>query len=150
MTLQGAKELQLKFKRLEAVASARKMRAAVLKAARPIAARARELAPIKTGLLRRSIGIHPQPIGSGRKAEYAYTIGLPNHLFRGAAFYGGILEFGAKTRGVPFRTGKGSGEPPGIKPVRFLRKAFRQKRQIARFRFSDEILKQLSSEARRG
>jgi hypothetical protein len=158
-TLEGAKAAQRRLQRMDRIGRARVMFEAVKKAAAPMAARARELAPIRTGALRKAIELTKVRGVGGDQTVFVYTVGLGQltkksdfseiSLFKGPTFYAGILEYGAKTRGIRGLKGKGKGQPPGFKAFRYLRRAFRQKRQIARFNFSDHILRELVKEARR-
>lgn len=87
----GIKALRVAFTRIGDDVKKRILRKAVRKAAAPILAAAKELVPVRTGLLKRSLGI--RVTGRGPLAVNA-AIGTS-----GRAFYAHLVEFGHAIKG---------------------------------------------------
>lgn len=113
-SFEGARELETALKELPKSVASGALNAALKKAAEPMVAKARALAPVDTGALRKSIKAHPVP---SKQRAYAASIAIgPDRKH----FYGAILEKGTGPRKVK-KTGKMVGS---IAAHPFLRPAF--------------------------
>lgn len=91
--IEGAKELEKTLLGLEPKLGKKIIRQAMKKAAKPIHAAARQMAPVVTGALRKSIKIR---VMKRKKHRYGVVIGTAAKWFTGETFYGAFAEFGTK------------------------------------------------------
>jgi len=88
--IEGLKELEQKLIDLGRKDAQKVMKRALRKAAGPVAAAAKSLAPVRTGALQRSIKIRAGKSGKGR---VSIIVGTAKKWFTGAFFYAAFQEF---------------------------------------------------------
>jgi HK97 gp10 family phage protein len=97
----GIRELDNVFRKLPENISHRILQTAHSKAARPMVRTMRDLAPVRNGTLRDSIGVVRSTL---RRANNLGEIGIGPRLGRRGGFHGHLVEFGTRPR----RTKKGA------------------------------------------
>lgn len=127
--VKGLKEIEDALKALPEAASKRLSRAALRQASKPMAEKAKTLAPVKTGKLRDSIKIGAKVNGRQmkiyRRLSERHGVELfigPSYLKSDMGRHGHLVEFGTKPR---INGGKFKGtKHPGTRPQPFMRPAF--------------------------
>jgi len=91
ISITGAKELERKLKQLEPKVAKKIVRQSLRKAAKPILTRAKQLVPVITGALKKSLKVRAM---RRKKGRYGIMVGTAAGWFVGKTFYGGFVEFG--------------------------------------------------------
>ena len=89
--VQGLKEVQEKLRQLGQKTAKKYVRKSLRAGAKPVLSQARSNAPVKTGLVRRSLRIVG---GKGRKGVVQVRIVLGVKLYVGKSYYGAFVEIG--------------------------------------------------------
>jgi len=99
----GLKELQVKLRTMPTRIANQLQRTAVRKAAHVVANKAKELVPVKTGALRKSIKVKALKRSRRNRGRVGARVVTGKDLFKGDTYYGGMVEFGTKRmRARPF------------------------------------------------
>jgi HK97 gp10 family phage protein len=140
----GVKALDRKLKALEPKVAKKVIRQALRKAAKPVQARTRALAPVgETGQVKRAVKIRASTRTRKKVIRLRVLIGKGD--FVGQQFYGAFAEYGTKQSG----TGrKGGRRRPGQKGQHFMKRAFDQTKDQARRIAIDEITAGIEREAK--
>lgn len=153
LRLENDREVRRALERLPARLQRRAIRATLRKAARKWLQRAKRLAPVESGTLRKSLGIK---VKSDRRRGLGYAVVGPRRGQKrpvdgrmvDPARYAHLVEFGAAPHVIRPRDGGGLsiGEDvvpfvhhPGTKGTRFLTRAYEQAKGEVLRKFQDEI-----------
>ena len=130
----GIKEVDAKLAKLPYTIQKKLIRKAMRKAAKPVVATARQLAPKDTGRLSRSIKV--KALKRSRKTQHIVGVRIVTgkDLFKGEYYYGGFIEYG--TRYQPARS--------------FLRRAAHQNEDVVLGVFRGVMKKIVAEEAAKG
>lgn len=141
ITILGDKKLQRKLKGLTPALQKKALRKALRAGAKIVAATARQMAPKRTGAVKRSIKVKAMKRSRGRLGVQVVT---GEGWFIGPEFYAAFVELGHHIG----RRGLG-GQRTHVPGSGFLRKAARQQRGAALGAIRDELARAVTELARR-
>lgn len=138
----GVQQLDRKLASMPVSMQKKAVRTATRESAKKVLEDARRLAPKQTGRLRRSLTVRTARTGFRHRKLPRGTLGhevttKEGHLFKGKAFYGGILEFGTK-------------KTDRIAAVRYLRNALYDNTEAVRAVFVGSLNKFVTSQKDHG
>ncbi len=137
----GAKPVERAFRLLPKTVARKVVVQAMRKAMKPIASQVKINAPIRTGATVTAVKV--KAAKRSRKG-FGIDVRIGEGDFKGDQFYAAMVEYGTKDRRK-----KSTGQHVGkVKPRRFMRRAFRQKADMARRIASNEIGRGILREAK--
>lgn len=124
ITIRGLKEVSAKLRRVEPALGRKIIRRAFRQALKPVKARVRDLAPVKTGQTKAAVKVLA---GRSRRGRITMRVVIGKGAYKGDQYYAAYQEYG-------FRLGsrKRGGSRPQIEGKHFMKRAFDETADKAR------------------
>lgn len=147
LTLQGGKELERKLKTLPTRIRNKVVRTALRSGAKLVQAETKQLAPVATGLLRKSLKVRAM---KRKKGRIGINVQMGAGDYKGETFYGAFVEYGHKVGKRPGKLDKAADSRGSVAGKHFMDEAFENKAQDAADLIESQLKAGIEAEAARG